>query len=191
MFILGMCSGLYPFIKIVKIFLNLLEIAVPIALIIFGTIDFAKAVIANKEDDMKKCQSIFIKRVIYAVAFFLVTTVVTLVMHMVADSKPKDAEGNVLDVNAWYQCWSCTSKSQCKSYDVISDRSGGFYSKKNVSRDLDDDYKLVCSRDSSDKDYWCSVVEKSDNTNGENNTNSGSSGNNSGINDCKDGQCLK
>lgn len=187
MYFLGMCTGLYPFIKLVKIFLKLLKFVIPFALILFGTIDFAKAVIANKEDDMKKSQSIFIKRVIYAVAFFFVTTVVTLVMHMVSDSKPKDASGNVLDVNSWYQCWDCTSKNQCKSYDVISDKSGGFYSKKDVGRDLDDDYKLICSRDSSDEDYWCSIVSK--NNDSSDNSSNGSS--NSGINDCKDGQCLK
>lgn len=191
MYFLGMCAGLYPFIKLVKIFLNLLKFVIPFALILFGIVDFGKAVIANKEDDMKKSQSIFLKRIIYAVAFFFVTTVVTLVMNMVSDSKPKDAAGNVLDVNSWYQCWDCTSKNQCKSYDVINDKSGGFYSKKNVSRDIDDDYKLVCSRDSSDEDYWCSVVKKGDNTNSGNNTNSGGNGNNSGINDCRDGQCLK
>lgn len=183
MFVLGICTGLYPFIKLAKTVLNLLKIAVPIALIVFGTIDFAKAVIANKDDDMKKAQNMFVKRVIYAVAFFLINTIVLVLFNLMAEAEPIDAEGQILDVKSWYQCWNCTSKDQCQKADVVSDRSGSFYSTKDVSADIDDKFKIVCSRDSSDAKYLCSIVEKTDS--------SDNNGNGSGINDCKDGQCLK
>lgn len=58
------------------------KIIVPILLILLGTLDFAKAVIASKEDEMKKAQSTFIKRVIAAVGVFFVPVIVDLLMTL-------------------------------------------------------------------------------------------------------------
>ena len=60
--------------------LGYIRIIVPILIILLGSIDFAKAVIAGKEDNMKKAQSDFIKRVIAGVAVFLVPTLVDVIM---------------------------------------------------------------------------------------------------------------
>ena len=83
--------------------INLIKIFVPVLLILFGTIDLAKAVIAGKEDEMKKAQSTLIKRVIYAVAVFLVVTLVTFLMSYVADT-------GVADTNSWKSCWNEAAK---------------------------------------------------------------------------------
>lgn len=58
------------------------KIIVPILLILLGTLDFAKAVISSKEDQMKKAQSTFVKRVIAAVAIFFVPALVDLIMQL-------------------------------------------------------------------------------------------------------------
>ena len=58
------------------------KIIVPILLILLGTLDFAKAVISSKEDQMKKAQSTFIKRVIAAVAVFFIPALVDLIMQL-------------------------------------------------------------------------------------------------------------
>ena len=55
-------------------------------MIVFGTLDLAKAVIAGKEDEMKKAQSTLIRRAIYAVAVFLVVFLVQTVMGIVSDN---------------------------------------------------------------------------------------------------------
>lgn len=121
MYFLGYCSGLYPVINLVKIVIKLIQFAVPIALILFGSIDFAKAVIANKEDEMKKAQSIFIKRLIYAVAVFFVIVIVRLVMNVLASVSLTDAGGNELEVNNWRRCWDCESLDECKAITDIGD----------------------------------------------------------------------
>ena len=121
MYFLGYCSGLYPVINLVKIVIKLIQFAVPIALILFGSIDFAKAVIANKEDEMKKAQSIFIKRLIYAAAVFFVIVIVRLVMNVLASVSLTDAGGNELDVNSWKRCWDCESLDECKAITDIGD----------------------------------------------------------------------
>lgn len=58
------------------------RIIVPILVIIFGILDFAKAVIAGKEDDMKKAQKTFIKRLVIGVAFFFIPIFVDIIMDL-------------------------------------------------------------------------------------------------------------
>ena len=63
-------SDVQEIIKLVKIIYTILLIAIPILLIIFGLLDLGKAVMAGKEDEMKKAQGALIKRVIYTVLAF-------------------------------------------------------------------------------------------------------------------------
>lgn len=58
------------------------KIFVPIALIVLGTIDFAKAVLAQDETNMKKAQGVFIKRIIIAVAIFVVPSVLKMLLRI-------------------------------------------------------------------------------------------------------------
>ena len=58
------------------------RIIVPILVIVLGMIDLAKAVIASKEDEMKKAQSTFIKRLIIGVAFFFIPVFVDIMMWL-------------------------------------------------------------------------------------------------------------
>ena len=57
------------------------KILVPVIVIGLGILDIAKAVIASKEDEMRKAQSTFIKRVFIGVALFFVPTIVNILMH--------------------------------------------------------------------------------------------------------------
>lgn len=83
------CSGLLgnkndkeSFAYLINEALSYIRIIVPILLILLGTIDFAKAVLASKEDEMKKAQETFIKRAIIALAVFFVPTLVDIVMEL-------------------------------------------------------------------------------------------------------------
>ena len=70
-------------LKVFKFIGNLLKVAfivVPILLIVLGSIDFMKAVVAGKEDDIKKAQSVFVKRIIAAVIVFLIPLIVNIIM---------------------------------------------------------------------------------------------------------------
>ena len=111
------CADLYPIIKIAKIIYGIIHFCFPISLVLFITIDFAKAVISNNEDVMKKTQGVAIKRLIYAVALFLVFSLVSFVMNVISDIEANDLAGNSLDTESWVACWKCTSKSDCKTRD--------------------------------------------------------------------------
>lgn len=62
-----------------------IQIVVPFLLIVWGMLDLGKAVIAQKEDEIKKGQQLFVKRIIAAVLVFFVITITTLVVNLVAE----------------------------------------------------------------------------------------------------------
>lgn len=86
MFILGVCDSIPPQItSLVSTIINIIKIGIPIALIIWGMLDLGKAVMAQNEDEIKKAQQVFIKRIISAVLVFLVVAIVQLVMGLLGE----------------------------------------------------------------------------------------------------------
>lgn len=61
-------------------YMNIIKIAVPIILIGFGIIEFTKAMFSGSEDDMKKAQQKFIKRLIIAVLIFFAPILVNFLL---------------------------------------------------------------------------------------------------------------
>lgn len=62
---------------------NLVKIGIPIILIVFGGIDFVQAIFAGKEDNMKKAQEKFIKRIIIAIVIFIIPTLLSFLLGIV------------------------------------------------------------------------------------------------------------
>ena len=62
--------------------LKIIRIILIIALIALGTIDIAKAVIAQKEDEMKRAQTTFVKRIIACIVIFLAPVIVNIFMSL-------------------------------------------------------------------------------------------------------------
>lgn len=76
--------------NITSLIVNIIKIAVPIMLIIMGMLDLGKAVIASKDDEIKKAQSLFIKRIIAAALVFFIVAIVQLVFGVLADAAKSD-----------------------------------------------------------------------------------------------------
>lgn len=78
------CNDIFPdsLRELINEILQYPRIIVPIIVIGLGTLDLAKAVIASKEDEMRKAQKTFVKRVIIGVAFFLIPAFVDLIMWL-------------------------------------------------------------------------------------------------------------
>lgn len=70
--------------NLVSLVINGIKIVVPILLIIFGMLDLGKAVTAGKEDDIKKGQSVFMKRAIAAITVFLIVAIVQLIFSLLS-----------------------------------------------------------------------------------------------------------
>ena len=67
-------NWIYNIVKWVKYIL-------PTVVIVFGILDFIKALVAEKDDEMKKAQSRFIKRLISAVLVFLIPFIIEFILE--------------------------------------------------------------------------------------------------------------
>ena len=86
--------------------INILKIVTPIIIIIFGMIDLVKAVVAQKEDDIKKGSRTFLKRVLLGAFVFLVFVFVEVIIGLVA---PKNENTNM------WNCVDCFVNGNCSS----------------------------------------------------------------------------
>ena len=79
-----------PVLDIIATIIKIICIIVPIILVILCSIDFAKAVISQDNDALKKAMSSSLKRLIAGVIIFFLPFVVSFVMELVGGS---DYEG--------------------------------------------------------------------------------------------------
>ena len=77
-----------------------IQIIVPILLIIFGMIELAKAITAQKEDEIKKAQAGLLKKAVVAVLVFLVFSLVQFIFNFASGDLSDNDKGNV---------WNCVS----------------------------------------------------------------------------------
>ena len=100
-------SGTFPYI--VSTIVTVIKIAVPILLIIFGMLDLGKAVVAAKEDEIKKGQQTFIKRAIAAIIVFFVIQIVQIIVRFVS--------GNDQNVAGCFNCFinGTSENGSCES----------------------------------------------------------------------------
>lgn len=90
------CHGLLPLVSVIKKIVRILWMLIPIALILFGIIDLGRAVISSDEKEISGAKSRLLKRVLYAVAVFLVVGGVQLILSLL---------GNVEGIGEWKDCW--------------------------------------------------------------------------------------
>ena len=91
--------------NITSIVIFAIQIVVPVLLIIWGMIDFTKAVVGQDDSKMKEAQKVFIKRLIAAAIVFLTVTIVKLLLNLVVDLTRDDSEGTMnIDENTWSTC---------------------------------------------------------------------------------------
>ena len=79
------CGGLIPseITNTIGTIYNILLIAIPVIIVLFGLIDLVKAVASGKEDDIKKGTTIFIKRLITGLIVFFVLAIVKFVVNLI------------------------------------------------------------------------------------------------------------
>ena len=84
--------------------ITIAQIVVPVILVIFGVIDFVKAIVSQKEDEIKKGQQIFIKRLITGILIFFVVVIVKFVVSLLAG---ENESGNIIN------CIDCFISNKC------------------------------------------------------------------------------
>ena len=113
------CSGNTLFIfQIAYSVVKIIQIAVPFALIILGSIDFFKAVVAGDEKEMKQKRKPFVQRLIAALVIFLIPIIVNLIIStFFAD-------------NSFGTCWNTARTNRTIKLPSENDINGSSNSKK-------------------------------------------------------------
>jgi len=89
--------------RVISIFYTVIQIAVPVVLVIMGSLDLMKGISAQKDDDIKKGQQILIKRLIAAALVFFVFVIVKVFISVAAD----ETKNEILD------CAGCFISNKC------------------------------------------------------------------------------
>lgn len=87
-------AGLENIMHYAVIVINVIQIVVPIALIIFGSIDLLKGIIAGDEKKISAARKPFIQRLISAILVFLIPFIVNFAINTF-----------VSDATAWKSCY--------------------------------------------------------------------------------------
>ena len=116
----GTAVSMQPLWNVVNFIVNALMIGVPIALIIWGMFDLGRAVIASKEDEVKKATKLLGKRFLFAIGVFAMVWFVTFVFDIAGNAvgQGENVEGDATsnpDIvinksntkNQWSYCWKC------------------------------------------------------------------------------------
>ena len=103
--LVNICTQQYAVIwNLLGIIVNIIKIGIPILLIIFGMIDFAKTMITKDESEQKKASKLLFKRFLYAVGVFSVVWIVTLTLSIISGAFGED--DMEYDEASWKECWA-------------------------------------------------------------------------------------
>lgn len=103
-------GSLLNIMRLVRLVIKVLQIAVPVGLILMGTIDMAKSVIAGDEKKIKEAQKPFIKRIVAAIIVFLIPYIVNIAINLV-----------VSDASDWRNCWNTAGKADYNKVNYNED----------------------------------------------------------------------
>lgn len=95
----------------VSTIVTIIKIVIPIILIVLGLLDLGKATIAQKDDEIKKAQMTFIKRIIAAILVFFVVAIVQLIFGLL--NKAAGDNGNGTSITSCIDCFingNCTDE---------------------------------------------------------------------------------
>lgn len=81
--------------------IKVLQIVIPVIIILLGTIDLGKAVMAGDDKKVKEAQKMLLMRIIYGVAIFFVITIVRVIFGMLDNADT----GSI--------CFNCISEGKC------------------------------------------------------------------------------
>lgn len=115
----NVCTNLAEIWQLVGWVLWVFKIVIPIIIIIFGMIDLGKAVVASKDDEIKKSIKSLAMRAVAGIVIFFVPTLVGVIFRLVGGFSEVQSEYNV--------CATCVThpkdclkaaEDRCKSKDV-------------------------------------------------------------------------
>ena len=90
--------------ELTSLAITIIQIAVPVILVVVGSLDLFKGVTAGKEDEIKKGQQTFIKRLVIGALIFFIIVIVKFLVSVVASG----SDTNIIE------CIDCFLSEKCK-----------------------------------------------------------------------------
>lgn len=89
--------------------INIVMIAIPVLLVVFGVFDFVRAASSQKDDEMKKAQSQFVRRIVASVLVFFVIAITKFLFSTLSNLDFGNGFTDCLDafVNGGYSKVNC------------------------------------------------------------------------------------
>ena len=114
----SICSDLAPVWQIIGWVLWVFKIVIPIVIIVFGMIDLGKAVVASKDDEIKKSVKSLVMRAIAGIIIFFIPTLVGAIFGLVGQFRSEEYEA---EYNICKECITHPGDSECQSHvDAVS-----------------------------------------------------------------------
>lgn len=112
----------------------IIRIVIPVIIILLGTLDLGKAVMAGEDKKIKEAQKTFLKRIIYGVAIFFMFTIVEVIFGLLGVETTK-GDSKI--------CWDCATKPHnkaCLKYvDEINEKDNQTSDKDEPTNEDSDD----------------------------------------------------
>ena len=113
----------YKLFGLAGVLINIIKILVPIILVVMGSIDLTKAVVAQKDDEIKKGYQTLLKRLIYGVAIFFVPAIVDVALNLTGVYNDPENDASCGPVVEKCVFGGFSGASDCLAKDLFSSSS--------------------------------------------------------------------
>ena len=96
------CTDTKPIWSFIGNIVKILQIAIPVIIILLGTLDLGKAVMSGDDKKVKEAQKALIMRIIYGVAIFFLVMVIQVIVGLVGEG-----------ADTTNMCFKCVSLGGC------------------------------------------------------------------------------
>lgn len=79
-------ADLTSFMAVFKLVITVVQYAVPVALILWGSIDLFKSITSGKDEEIKKKQTLLFKKILSAVIIFLLPWLIFTIMSLLGET---------------------------------------------------------------------------------------------------------
>ena len=108
------CESTANIWQFVGYFLFWFKIIIPLIIIILGVIDLGKAVVASKDDEVKKASTGLLKRVVIGIVIFFIPTIVYMLFGLV-----NIGHGSGKGAHTCYECLLKPFKTTCEGKNYV------------------------------------------------------------------------
>lgn len=108
----GFCANTANVWQVIGYALLVFKIVIPIILIVWGMLDLGRAVVAAKDDEIKKATKQLAMRAVAAVAIFFLPTIIGIVLGLVSNFASSGAKE---DFDTCRKCMTSPNDNDCQS----------------------------------------------------------------------------